>query len=234
MRSSQPSSFTHDSSIDSHVRIVPPSNSSSSPRSTMVTSRIYSGVPAPPPPVPPVPNQPAPLPPSPNRRFPRAGNNTIERSAFNPPLIPPNRFMSPIQELDRFSDINLSERRTPSPVHSFASSNRAEQISRPGPAAVNGRKLSSENPRPLPAPSNASGPSPPDYLNTHQRSASDSISRSASSGSVYEDDFQNGTGGPGHARSRSASADSQAPPPRHGLRRRMDEGWRWMTRRAFI
>ncbi|KAF9478362.1 hypothetical protein BDN70DRAFT_994271 [Pholiota conissans] len=124
-------SHIHDSSINSHVNIVTPSTSSSSPRDSRQGSfpNFIFGR-RQPPPVPPPPTQPAPMPPSATRVPRRDG-------ALAKPQM--ERFMATIQE--------HNERRTPSPMPRPSIDNprplpQAGSPSRPDPLNIHQRSNS--------------------------------------------------------------------------------------------
>ncbi|KAF8149401.1 hypothetical protein B0H34DRAFT_733603 [Crassisporium funariophilum] len=105
---------TNTSSINSHIKIISPSVSSASPRSSTARNTQMAGQPSPLriPPPPPRPRQPAPLPPNVPRRIPpRQRGDDNELSVYSQPSLVPNRFMSPIHEMSSSSDLSL--RRSP-------------------------------------------------------------------------------------------------------------------------
>ncbi|KDR67800.1 hypothetical protein GALMADRAFT_257648 [Galerina marginata CBS 339.88] len=164
----------HSSTINSHIRVVSPSVSTESPRSTMLhTGSRNSGVPPQRPTVivPPLPSRPAPLPPVPPPRISPRGKEIMSN-----PLVPPHhvtvadRFMSPIPE-DRFSDINISVYPGENASMDDISMSLYERSIRPTPSR-SFSESSSEHPRPLPSPASSSSAAQAHYFATHQRSAS--------------------------------------------------------------
>ncbi|KAF5328744.1 hypothetical protein D9619_011585 [Psilocybe cf. subviscida] len=187
------------SSIDSHVRVIPPSTtSSSSPRNTMFSRPPTRYIP--PPIVPPAPRQPAPAPPAIPARVPlrdvRAMNNNTTNT-LNTLSILPNQLSNVIRQMTPIQEIDV---RSPSPSLSSLSGIT--------------RRPSGGDVRPLPLPN-----SPPHgQLSFGSGVVGLTKSASASSSSVYEEHSREPST---YAHLRQDSGDSvrsvrPLPTPMHG------------------